>query len=50
MDVISSVLDLSSLGIEGGTLLMFGLLLVLLLTGMPLALVTLLVALLFALG
>jgi tripartite ATP-independent transporter DctM subunit len=42
--------DLSALGIEYGTLLMFVLLLVLLLTGMPLAFVTLLVALIFALG
>lgn len=50
MDVLSSLLDLSSLGIGGGTLVMFGMLVFLLLTGMPLALVTLLVALLFALG
>ncbi|UWS05983.1 TRAP transporter large permease subunit (plasmid) [Phaeobacter inhibens] len=42
--------SLQSLGIEGGTLAMFGLLLTLLVTGMPLAYVTLLVALLFALG
>lgn len=39
-----------SLGIEYSTLLMFGLLLLLLITGMPLAFVTLLVALVFALG
>lgn len=39
-----------SLGIETGTLTMFILLLVLLITGMPLAYVTLLVALIFALG
>ncbi|TMV07370.1 TRAP transporter large permease [Arenibacterium halophilum] len=50
MDVLSSLLDLSALGIGAGTLVMFGLLVFLLLTGMPLALVTLLVALLFALG
>lgn len=42
--------DLSALGVEYGTLVMFVLLLVLLLTGMPLAFVTLLVALIFALG
>ncbi|WP_099865532.1 TRAP transporter large permease [Pararhizobium haloflavum] len=42
--------DLSALGIEFGTLAMFGLLLALLVTGMPLAFVTLLVALIFALG
>lgn len=50
MDFLSSLLDLSSLGIGGGTLVMFAMLVFLLLTGMPLALVTLLVALLFALG
>ena len=50
MDVLSALLDLSALGIGAGTLVMFGLLVFLLLTGMPLALVTLLVALLFALG
>lgn len=50
MPFLSALTDLSSLGIELGTLVMFGLLLFLLLTGMPLALVTLLVALLFALG
>jgi len=44
------VLDLQALGIEGGTLLMFAMLLGFLLTGMPLAFVTLLVALIFALG
>ncbi|MGJ3262841.1 MAG: TRAP transporter large permease [Salinarimonas sp.] len=38
------------MGIETATLLMFGTLMALLLTGMPLAFVTLLVALLFALG
>jgi len=42
--------DLRELGIENGTLLMFAMLLALLLTGMPLAFVTLLVALIFALG
>jgi tripartite ATP-independent transporter DctM subunit len=44
------MLDLQSLGIGGGSLAMFGLLLALLVTGMPLAVVTLLVALIFALG
>ncbi|MDF2233584.1 TRAP transporter large permease subunit [Albimonas sp. CAU 1670] len=39
-----------ALGVEGGTLLMFGMMMVLLLTGIPLAFVTLLVALVFALG
>ncbi len=39
-----------ALGIESATLMMFSMLLVLLLTGMPLAFVTLLVALIFALG
>lgn len=42
--------NLKSLGIEGGTLLMFGMLFALLLTGIPLAFVTLLVALFFAVG
>ena len=42
--------DLSALGVEYGTLLMFVMLLVLLVTGMPLAFVTLLVALIFTLG
>lgn len=42
--------DLSALGVEYGTLVMFGMLLFLLLTGMPLAFVTLLVALIFTLG
>ncbi|MEQ8293653.1 MAG: TRAP transporter large permease subunit [Roseovarius sp.] len=50
MTFLSSFMDLSALGIETGTLVMFGLLLFLLLTGMPLAMVTLLVALLFAIG
>ncbi len=42
--------DLSALGVEYGTLAMFIMLLSLLLTGMPLAFVTLLVALIFTLG
>jgi hypothetical protein len=42
--------SLQSLGIEYGTLVMFGLLLALLVSGIPLAYVTLLVALVFALG
>ncbi|PJE28905.1 TRAP transporter, DctM subunit [Pseudooceanicola antarcticus] len=50
MDALSSLLDLSALGIGSGTLVMFAMLVFLLLTGMPLALVTLLVALIFALG
>lgn len=50
MDGFDLLPDLSALGIEYGTLLMFALLLGLLLTGMPLAFVTLLVALIFALG
>ncbi|MEO3432075.1 TRAP transporter large permease subunit [Inquilinus sp. CAU 1745] len=41
---------LQALGIGYGTILMFGLLILLLLTGMPLAIVTLMVALIFALG
>jgi len=44
------MLDLSVLGIEYGTLVMFAMLLGMLLTGMPLAFVTLFVALFFALG
>ena len=51
---MSHILDLSfnlqSLGIGWGTLVMFLMLVTLLLTGMPLAFVTLLVALIFALG
>jgi tripartite ATP-independent transporter DctM subunit len=43
-------LDLQGLGIGSATLLMFGVMVLLLLTGMPLAFVTLLVALIFALG
>jgi len=42
--------SLQSLGIEGGTFLMFAMLLGLLVSGIPLAYVTLLVALVFALG
>lgn len=42
--------DLSALGIGGGSIAMFGMLLVLLVTGMPLAFVTILVGLIFALG
>ncbi|RFC62309.1 C4-dicarboxylate ABC transporter permease [Fulvimarina endophytica] len=42
--------DLSALGIGGGSIAMFGMLLALLVTGMPLAFVTILVALVFALG
>ncbi|MBW6418538.1 TRAP transporter large permease subunit [Celeribacter sp. PS-C1] len=42
--------SLQALGVETGTYMMFGMLLLLLLTGIPLAFVTLLVALLFALG
>ena len=44
------MIDLSVLGIEYGTLAMFIMLLVLLITGMPLTFVTLLTALVFALG
>lgn len=50
IDLISIMPDMKSMGIEMGTLLMFASLLLLLLTGMPLAFVTLLVALVFALG
>lgn len=50
MELFSFIPDLQSLGIEMGTLLMFLMLLLLLLTGMPLAYVTLLVALIFAIG
>ncbi|MCE0505407.1 MULTISPECIES: TRAP transporter large permease [unclassified Roseivivax] len=42
--------SLQGLGVETATYLMFGMLLVLLVTGIPLAFVTLLVALIFALG
>ena len=50
IDLLALIPDLKALGIETATLLMFGSLLLLLLTGMPLAFVTLLVALIFALG
>jgi tripartite ATP-independent transporter DctM subunit len=50
MDLLALIPDLKALGIETATLLMFASLLLLLLTGMPLAFVTLLVALIFALG
>lgn len=50
MEFLSYLTDMKSMGIEWGTLVMFVLLLGLLLTGMPLAFVTLLVALIFALG
>lgn len=44
------ILDLQALGIGPASILMFAMLLALLLTGMPLAFVTILVALIFALG
>jgi tripartite ATP-independent transporter DctM subunit len=47
---MSELLDLQSLGIGAASALMGGMLLALLLTGMPLAFVTILVALIFALG
>ncbi|WP_226629917.1 TRAP transporter large permease, partial [Alloyangia pacifica] len=47
---MQAMFDLAALGIGPATLLMFGLMVVLLLTGMPLAFVTLLVSLVFALG
>lgn len=51
MDYIEPLFGaLKSLGIEAGTLLMFAMLLALLVTGIPLAFVTLLVTLIFALG
>ena len=50
MEALDVVLNLKSLGIEYGTLVMFGLLFVLLLAGIPLAYVTLLVALIFTIG
>lgn len=46
---MSALVDLAAIGIGPSTLLMFGLMVLLLLTGMPLAFVTLLVALTFAL-
>jgi tripartite ATP-independent transporter DctM subunit len=50
LDLVDFGLNLKALGIGWGTLVMFALLVGLLLTGMPLAMVTLLVALLFAVG
>ena len=50
LDLLDFGLNLKALGIGWGTLVMFALLVGLLLTGMPLAMVTLLVALLFAVG
>lgn len=47
---MSELLNLQGLGIGGASIAMFGMLLALLLTGMPLAFVTILVALFFALG
>jgi tripartite ATP-independent transporter DctM subunit len=46
---MNALVDFAALGIGPSTLLMFGLMVLLLLTGMPLAFVTLLVALVFAL-
>ncbi|ODM42491.1 MULTISPECIES: TRAP transporter large permease [Cereibacter] len=46
---MNALVDLAALGIGPSTLIMFGTMVVLLLTGMPLAFVTLLVALIFAL-
>jgi len=50
LDLLDLGLNLKALGIGWGTLLMFALLVALLLTGTPLALVTLFVALIFAVG
>lgn len=50
MEWLLILTDFKAMGIEWATLAMFATLLVLLLTGMPLAFVTLLVALIFALG
>ena len=50
MEILDLLPNLKALGIENGTIVMFVMLLGLLLTGMPLAFVTLLVALIFALG
>jgi tripartite ATP-independent transporter DctM subunit len=50
LDLLDFGLNLKALGIGWGTLVMFALLVGLLLTGMPLAMVTMLVALLFAVG
>jgi len=49
-DLLDLGLNFKALGIGWGTLMMFGLLVALLLTGTPLAMVTLLVALIFAVG
>ncbi|WEX10996.1 TRAP transporter large permease subunit [Chelativorans sp. AA-79] len=49
-DLLDLGINLQALGIGWGTIVMFALLVALLLTGMPLAFVTLLVALIFALG
>ncbi|HEY9056009.1 MAG TPA: TRAP transporter large permease subunit [Aurantimonas sp.] len=50
MDAFTVLFDLKALGIEQATLVMFAMLLALLVLGIPLAFVTLLVALIFALG
>lgn len=50
LDLLDFGLNLKALGIGWGTLVMFALLVGLLLTGMPLAMVTLLVALLLRLA
>ncbi len=50
MDLLAQLTDFKAMGIEWATFAMFLALLILLLSGMPLAFVTLLVALIFALG
>ncbi|SON54972.1 Neu5Ac permease [Hartmannibacter diazotrophicus] len=50
MHALDFLFNLKSLGVELGTLVMFGLMLALLVLGIPLAFVTLLVALIFAVG
>ncbi len=50
MELVDLIPNFKAMGVENGTLVMFLMLLGLLLTGMPLAYVTLLVALIFALG
>ena len=50
MDILALLPDFQAWGIERATVAMFGAIFALLLTGMPLAFVTLLVALIFALG
>jgi tripartite ATP-independent transporter DctM subunit len=50
MDILALLPDFQTWGIERATVAMFGAIFALLLTGMPLAFVTLLVALIFALG